>query len=85
LNIKNNTGKTIYFISFGEDILPLIDWAPNCSNNAISANISVNKNLSEIAGYSDEDKLAIYWWECTGNNAGEIHSVLLNKYEKECH
>jgi len=85
LNIKNNTGKTIYFISFGEDVLPLIDWIPNCSNNSVPANSSVSKKLATLTGYSAEDKLAVYWWECTANNAGEIHFMLLDKYEKECH
>jgi hypothetical protein len=84
LNIRNTTSKTIYFAAFGQKILSLIDWAPDCSNNEVSSNSSVNKKLSTLPGYSDDDMLVVYWWECTGSNPGEIHSVLLNEYEKEC-
>ena|SRR5215216_277009 len=84
LKIKNNTSKTVYFAAFGESILPLIDWAPGCVNNGMPANSSVNKKLSEIPGYSNEEKLVVYWWECTANKPGEIHSLLLNKYQEEC-
>ena len=84
LKIENNTNKTIYFTAFGQNILPLIDWIPSCSNSGVAANSSVSKNLSTITGYLQEDKLIVYWWECTANKAGAIHSVLLNKYDRDC-
>jgi hypothetical protein len=84
LNIKNNTDKTIYYTAFGQNILPLIDWIPACNDNVVPSQSSISKNLSTIAGYSSEDKLVVYWWECTANKAAEFHSIVLNKYEKEC-
>jgi len=84
LKIENNTNKRFYFIAFGQNILPLIDWAPICGNNDLSASSSVHKNLSAITGYLGDDLLVVYWWECTGSNPGQIQYVTLGKTQSVC-
>ena len=84
LKIENNTNKTIYFTAFGQNILTLIDWGPFCTNPGVAANSSVSKNLSTITGYHKEDKLVVFWWECTANKASEPQWVLLNEKQIEC-
>jgi hypothetical protein len=46
LKIQNHTDKEFYFLAFGQNILPVIDWFPSCGNNSIGANSEVNKDLS---------------------------------------
>jgi hypothetical protein len=84
LKIENNINKEFYFAAFGQNILPLIDWAPLCDNNSISANRSVHKDLSTIPGYSDNDSLVVYWWECNENNPGQIQFVTLDPNQTVC-
>lgn len=84
LKVENNTNKIIYYAAFGEEILPLIDWAPSCTNNNVAAQSSITKELSTIAGYVEKDKLVVYWWQCNGNTNGEIHTLSLHKNQVEC-
>jgi hypothetical protein len=84
LKIENNTGKIIYFAAFGQNILPVINWGPFCRDNFVSANTSVNKKLVTITGYSANDKLVIYWWECPGGISGQIQNIILNKSQVIC-
>jgi len=84
LKIENHTDKEFYFVAFGQNILPVIDWFPNCGNNGIAANSEVNKDLSSITGYLDNDEVVVFWWECNGNNPGEIQQVVLDKEQTVC-
>ena len=84
LKIENNTNKVLYTASFGQKILPLIFWAPACGNNYVQPHSSLNIDLSSITGYSDDDKLVAYWWECSNGNVLEIHTVILDKNQTVC-
>ena len=84
LKIENNSNKVLYIVSFGQNILPLIDWAPTCGNNNVQPSSSIDKELSSIVGYSNNDKLVVYWWECTGGNVQQIHTVILNSDQSVC-
>jgi hypothetical protein len=84
LKIENNSNEDYYFVGFGQNILPLIDWAPICGNNNIPPRNSVNSLLSSITGYSDYDLLVVYWWKCTGTTPGEIEIVVLNRNQSAC-
>ena len=84
LIIKNNTGQAYYFVAFGQNILPLIDWAPFCGNNEVASNSSIGKQLSSVTGYIDSDLLVVYWWECTGTSPGQVHSVVLDRNQTAC-
>ena len=84
LTIENNTDKVFYIVSFGQNILPLIDWAPTCSDNIVQPNSSINQEFSLIAGYSDNDKLVAYWWECAGREPQTMHSVILDMNQTVC-
>jgi hypothetical protein len=85
LKIENHTGKEFHFTTFGQTSLALIDWGPFCTaNNQIPADGTISQDLSAIYGYSDNDLLAVYWWECTGNKAGEIQYAALDKSQTVC-
>lgn len=84
LIIENNTNKVLYIASFGQNILPLIDWAPICGNNNVQPNSSINQELSSITGYSDSDKLVVYWWECTAGDVQQMHTVILDSNQTVC-
>ena len=84
LKIENNTNKLLYTASFGQKILPLILWAPGCVNNNVQPHSSLNIELSSITGYSDDDKLVAYWWECRNGDVQEIHTVILDKNQAVC-
>jgi hypothetical protein len=84
LKIENNTNKVLYIASFGQNILPLIYWAPTCGNNSVQPNSSINQEFSSITGYSDSDKLVVYWWECTDGDAQQIHNVTLDTNQSAC-
>ncbi|HEV8284988.1 MAG TPA: hypothetical protein VGQ09_11805 [Chitinophagaceae bacterium] len=84
LKIENNTDKKIYFVAFGQNVLPLIDWIPTCGDNNVSANSSMQKDLTTITGYLNNNLLVVYWWECTGNNPGQIQNVTLDKNQSVC-
>jgi hypothetical protein len=85
LNIENNTDKVVYTTSFGQKILPLIYWAPSCGNNNVQPNSSISIELSSITGYSNDDKLAVYWWECSNGEAQQIQHVILDRDQTVCH
>ena len=84
LKIKNNSNKVIYTTAFGQRILSLILWAPGCGNNNLQPNSSVNIELSSITGYADDDKLVVYWWECTNGNVQQMHTVILDSNQTVC-
>ncbi|HEY5773287.1 MAG TPA: hypothetical protein VIS75_11690 [Chitinophagaceae bacterium] len=84
LKIENNTNKVLYIASFGQNILPLIDWAATCGNNNVQPNSYINRELSSIAGYSDNDKLVVYWWECTNGNVQQMYNVILDSNQTDC-
>ena len=84
LKIENNTNKVLYIASFGQNILQVIYWGPTCSYNNVQSNSSINLELSSIAGYSDSDKLVVYWWECTNGNVQQMHSVILDSNQTIC-
>jgi len=84
LKIKNNSSQSYYFTAFGQSVLPLINWAPLCSNNGISAKSSLGKQLATIYGYSDSESIVVFWWECAGNTPGEVFSVVLDRNQTVC-
>jgi hypothetical protein len=84
LKIENNTNKVLYTASFGQEILALIDWAPTCSNSTIQPYSSLNVELSSIAGYSDNDKLVVYRWECINGQVQQMHNVILDSNQAVC-
>jgi len=84
LKIENNTNKVLYIASFGQNILPLIDWAATCGNNNVQPNSSINRELSSITGYSNSDKLVVYWWECSAGNVQQMHNVILDSKQTAC-
>lgn len=85
LKIENNTDKVFYMASFGQRILALIDWGPTCTtNNNIQPNSSVSLELSAITGYSDNDKLVVYWWECTNGRIQQVRSGILDGNQAAC-
>ena len=84
LKIENNTSKEIYIASFGQRILALIDWVPTCGNNNVQPNSSTIVEFSSITGYSDNDKLVVFWWECDGNNPRTMHNVILDIDQTVC-
>jgi hypothetical protein len=85
LKIENHTSKEFHFAAFDQTSLALINWGPFCTaNNEIPADGTINQDLSAIYGYSEHDLLAVYWWECTENKAGEIQNVLLDKDQTVC-
>lgn len=86
LKIENNTDKVLYTASFGQNILPLILWAPGCGNKGIQPHSSIEQELSSITGYSGNDKLVVYWWECIGDKpqTETMHNVILDIDETEC-
>lgn len=84
LKIENNTDKVFYTASFGQKILSLIYWVPTCGNNTVQPNSSISQGLSAIAGYSDTDKLVVYWWECADSDPQIIHNVILEIDQTVC-
>lgn len=84
LKIENNTNKVVYTTSFGQKILPLIYWAPTCGTSNIEPNNSISVGLSSINGYTDDDKLVVYWWECTNGEFQQIHNVILDSGQTIC-
>ena len=84
LKIENNTNKVIYIASYGQKILSLIYWAPSCGSNNVQPNSSIIQEFSSIAGYSDNDKLVVYWWECDGSNPKTMHHVILDINQTIC-
>lgn len=66
--------------------MPLILWGPGCGNNGIQPNSSTEQELSSITGYSGNDKLVVYWWECTGDKpqTETMQNVILETDETEC-
>jgi hypothetical protein len=84
LKIENNSGKQIYFIAFGQNILPLIDWAPICNNNYIIAHGSINIPVTQIDGYMSNDPVVVYWWKCVDNNPVQIRDVELDNNQSVC-
>lgn len=85
LKINNDTGGDIHFTAFGQNILPVINWAPSCGEeNTVAAKRSASKELSSLSGYADNDELVVYWWECSCNTAGQVQNVTLNKNEIKC-
>ena len=84
LKIENNTTKALYIASFGQNILSLIDWAPTCGNNNVQPGSSIDLELSSITGYSSNDKLVVYWWECNSGNVQQMHTVILDNNQKVC-
>lgn len=84
LKIDNNTDKVLYIASYGQKILSLIYWVPACGSNNVQPNSSISQEFSSIAGYSDNDKLVVYWWECDGSNPRTMHSVILDTNQTLC-
>ena len=84
LKIENKTDKVFYTASFGQRILALIDWGATCSNNNIQPNSSISRELSTITGYSDTDKLVVYWWECTNGRVQQVQNVILDSNQTAC-
>lgn len=84
LIIQNNSSKQIYYTSFGARLLPLIDWAPFCRENTIAPNSNFKKDLRDVSGYTDADKLMVYFWECSNNTPGEIKTIVLGSNETNC-
>lgn len=84
LKIENNTNEIVYIAPFGQNFSYTIDWAPLCSNNNVQANSSIEMELSSITGYTNDDKIVVYWWECSGNNSQNVYDVALNKNQSDC-
>lgn len=78
LRIENNTNTEFYFSAFSQTSLALIYWFPVCGNNNITPNNSINVDDSS------DDLLVVYWWECNGNDPGEMKSVTLDKKQSVC-
>ena len=84
LKIENHTNKVLYIASFGQQILSVIYWAPTCGNNNLQPNSSISQELYSITGYSDSDKLVVYWWECTNGVAQQMRHVVLDINQAVC-
>lgn len=85
LQIENHTRKTFHFAAFDQESLAFINWGPFCKpENEMPANSTIDEDLSAIYGYSDNNPLVVYWWECDGDTAGEIQYVVLNKNQTVC-
>lgn len=83
LVIENNSSKTYYYASYGQNILPLIDWAAFCQNNLLPRQ-SITIDLNTIPGYLNTDNLVVYYWRCSNNVAREVSPVILSSSQKVC-
>ena len=84
LKIENNTDKVLYVASFGQKILSLIYWEPTCGNNNVQPGSSISQELHLSTGYSDSDKLVVYWWECINGDARQMRYVVLDTNQTVC-
>jgi hypothetical protein len=87
LKIENNTNKKIHFAAFGHNILPYILWIKNCADtidNSLDAQSSRFISLSSLSGYSNNDLVVVFWWECYGNIPAQDQNVVLERNQSEC-
>jgi hypothetical protein len=84
LVIENQSSETYYYASFDKNILPLIFWAPFCTDNKVAPGYSINIDLNTIMGYQSSDEIVVYYWQCTGTNHNEIRFKNLSHSETAC-
>jgi hypothetical protein len=75
LVVQNETSMRVHRIIIGQDLVPVIDWIPTCTDaNAIEAGKEEHLAYQNIPGYAAGKNVVVYWWHPVPREGGGLTS-----------
>jgi hypothetical protein len=82
LSVVNKDDKTIYYFVVDQEVIPLINWAPNESGEKILSGSKATINFNEIIGLQEKNiepgtKVVFYYWGSAFNTSYDVKNVVV--------
>ncbi len=76
--LVNQTGASIYYAGYEQEIAALIDWAPSSrEENRIHAGAAKAIKFAEIYALAPGKNFILYWWTNDRHHVAHFSSVLV--------